>query len=121
MIHEATGVNVRSLYHDISTVTGEKIVIVILTTALPVKNRKRLKITDVLMNDRSSNRPQSRPNSAAADCRVARSSPETRFDPASRRTPPAVIPLLSRTRGNLVASDSPHVVQHPVGDARSSG
>lgn len=41
MIFEATGVNVLSLHHDISTVTGEKIIVVTLVEAPCCREAKR--------------------------------------------------------------------------------
>jgi uncharacterized protein YbcI len=41
MVEEATGVKVLSLHHDISTVTGEEVLIFTLTQAPPFRESKR--------------------------------------------------------------------------------
>jgi len=41
MIHEATGVKVLSLHHDISTVTGEKIIVATLTESPRCRDAKK--------------------------------------------------------------------------------
>ena len=41
MVQEITGVTVRSLHHDISTITGEEIVIFALTQPVPFRESKK--------------------------------------------------------------------------------
>lgn len=41
MVHEATGVKVVSLHHDISTTTGEEVVVFTLAAAPPVRETRR--------------------------------------------------------------------------------
>ena len=41
MIHEATGVRVQSLHHDISTITGEKIIVATLAETPRLRDAKR--------------------------------------------------------------------------------
>ncbi|MGA2068409.1 MAG: DUF2294 domain-containing protein [Thermoguttaceae bacterium] len=41
MVHEVTGVKVLSLHHDISTVTGEKVVLFTLAESLDLRDAKK--------------------------------------------------------------------------------
>ena len=41
MVYEVTGIKVRSLHHDISTITGEEIVIFALTQPVPFRESKK--------------------------------------------------------------------------------
>jgi uncharacterized protein YbcI len=41
MVHEVTGVKVLSLHHDISTVTGEEVVLFTLAESPPVRETKK--------------------------------------------------------------------------------
>ena|ERR1700722_6959014 len=41
MVHEITGIPVRSLHHDISTVTGEEVVLFTLVESPPFRESKR--------------------------------------------------------------------------------
>jgi uncharacterized protein YbcI len=41
MVHEATGIKVVSLHHDISTITGEEVVLFTLAQAPPFRETKQ--------------------------------------------------------------------------------
>ena len=58
MIHEATGAKVLSLHQDISTVTGEEIIVFTLARAFPTFERQK--------RDRLCESGEARPFSAAA-------------------------------------------------------